>query len=377
LIPPKIRLSPAGDLLTERAIFSKLLEPGAVWTTGKALDYASDEYIKKGQENNEVPPENLGWEIGLRNAVEAEYQVSAEAFVDLQFALTQLAEASKIGIIPAKHSELKEILETNSNFPKSDVSAFLKRLTLRRRASWHTGLSQADIDLGRFDRPFSLINRPLLMLDDNENDPFVLVSPVLVSDSAMYSLSGLIDGHLNNVFWESSLARSYAGSQGDSAGDRFEDEVASRLKELGLEVYPRFKPSAALNQKVTAELGDIDVLAITPDRKRVWVIEAKNLRLCRTETEVASRMSEYRGALITDSKGRSKPDKMLRHVRRVKYLRLHTEALAKTMKLDGVPEVRGLLIVDSPQPINFHMLDNLDDAESTFLGIISSYQFTD
>lgn len=375
LIPPKIKLSPAGDLLTERGIFSKLLEPAAVWTTNRTLDYASDEYLKRGQEPHTPLDERLGWHLDLRSAVEAEYGVPAEAFVDLQFALTQLAEASDLSVIPAKHSELAKILADNPSFPRCDPLPMLQRLTLRRRASWHAELSDADIDIGRFDRPFSLINRPLLMVDGKADDPLVLISPILVSDSALYSISGLMEGHLNNAFWQSDEARSYAGSQGRVAGDEFEDSVAARLRELGMEVRARCKPSAILNQKVSAELGDIDVLAVTADQARVWVIEAKNLRLCRTETEVASRMSEYRGRTTLDSKGRGKPDKMLRHIRRVQYLRAHAEAMTKVLKLPAVPEVRGLLIVDTPQPINFHMLDELPDAESAFLGAIGNYQF--
>src|SRR5208337_4724268 len=113
------------------------------------------------------------------------------------------------------------------------------------------------------------------------------------------------------------------------------------IKGLGLEAWPRCKLSWALNEKVPDELGDLDVLAVSQDRRRVWVIEARNLRLCRTEAEVAVRLSEYRGRTIRDSKGREKPDRMLRHIRRVEYMRQRRERLCDRLKLDAVPEVRG------------------------------------
>ncbi|MCP4099360.1 MAG: hypothetical protein GY748_24315 [Planctomycetaceae bacterium] len=375
LIPSKIKLSPAGDLLTEREVFRKILEPGAEWLTRKKLDDASAEYV--GRNNNPAPPsaEKLDWEAGLRKAVEAEFQVPAEVYFDLQFALTQLAEVSELSIIPAKHSGLVKILDENPYFPKADTRPLLQRLTLKRRSSWISDISGSDIDFGRFDRPFSLINRPLLMLDDNEDDPLVLVSPVLVSDSTMYSISGLMNGLLNNAFWQSSEARRFAGVQGNISGEKFETEVAERLTELGLETRLRCKLSALLNQKTPPELGDIDVLAITADKSRIWVIEAKNLRLCRTEAESAARMSEYRGQMREDSKGRKKPDKMLRHTQRVQYLRCHSEALVKTLNLPKIPDVRGLLIVDAPQPINFHMLDDLPDGQSAFLSALDAHNF--
>ncbi|MFC6488731.1 hypothetical protein [Nitratireductor sp. GCM10026969] len=151
--------------------------------------------------------------------------------------------------------------------------------------------------------------------------------------------------------------------------------MAQRLRELGLDATPRSKLSAILNQKVPPELGDVDVFAITEARDRVYAIEAKDLRLCRTETEAAARMSEYRGRTIRDSKEREKPDKMLRHVRRVQYLRERADAIAKNLKLPKIPEVRGLLIVDAPQPMNFHMLDDLADGDSAFLDTIADYKF--
>jgi hypothetical protein len=99
------------------------------------------------------------------------------------------------------------------------------------------------------------------------------------------------------------------------------------------------------------------------------------LRLCRTEAEVAARLSEYRGRVISDNRGRQQPDKMLRHIRRLQYLREHRDALCKRLKLDEPPVVRGLLIVDTPQPMNFHMLEKLEDGKSAFLEAIDSFDF--
>jgi hypothetical protein len=376
LTAPIIKISPAGDLLTERDLLGKLMQPGAVWAANKALNYASDEYVKRRRQLDDGADQNLGWSDGLRAAIEAEYQVPAEAFVDLQFALTQLVELGASDIIPSiRHSQLARTLQENPAFPECDLRLLLQRLTLQRRSSWTCGLPEADIDIGRFDRPFSLINRPILMLDDDVADPLVLVSPVLVSDAAMYAISGLMEGNLNNSFWQSAQARSYAGERGRISGELFEETVAKRLRTLGLDAQARCKLSAILNDKVPPELGDIDVLAISVDRTRVWVIEAKNLRLCRTETEISSRMSEYRGSVRPDSKGVERPDKMFRHVRRVEYLRTNAAKLVKALKLPVVPEIRGLLIVDAPQPMNFHMLEKIADGESAFLGAIADFAF--
>jgi hypothetical protein len=292
-------------------------------------------------------------------------------------ALIDVAAARAQGAFVIRRSEVCALLTENKVFPSGNHAPMLERLTLPRRASWRDrslGLTESDIDLSRFDRRFSLINRPLLALDD-DSDPLILVAPIFVADASMYSVSGLMEGTLNNQFWVSAQARQYAGSRGKAAGEAFEELVAERLRGLKIEAWVRCKLSWALNQKVPNELGDVDVLAVSSDRKRVWAIEAKNLRLCRTEAEVAARLSEYRGRMISGNSGRQKPDKMLRHIRRVQYLREQRDALCKRLKLDEPPVVRGLLIVDTPQPMNFHMLEKLEDGNSAFLEAIDSFDF--
>lgn len=374
LIPPKMRVSPAGDVLCEREVFAKLLEPGATWVHSRALNDAEKRYGKRKASEEEPPPERLGWSAELRAAVEAEYQASAEAFVDLQYALIQTAERRRQGVFVARHSELLDELRGNDAYPRGDVSGLLRRLTLRCRSSWDSELSEADRDLSKFDRKYSPINRPLIALD-SDDDPTVLVNPAFVSDAIMYAIAGLHEGDLQGNYWDSAIARSHAGAMAKENGEKFEKSVEKRLNGIGLDARMRCSLSALLNEKVDPQFGDIDVFAVAKNRRTVWVIEAKNLRLCRSETEVAARLSEYRGRMVKDSKGREKPDKLLRHIRRVEYLRARLPALAKNLRLDQLQSVKGLLIVDAPQPMNFHMLDQLADAESVFLDAIERFNF--
>ena len=143
--------------------------------------------------------------------------------------------------------------------------------------------------------------------------------------------------------------RAYAGAAGARIGTEFNESLAGQLSTLGYAATPSVKPWACLNQKNTDEtrrLGDIDVLVVA-DRKRVWVCEAKDLKMCRTLGEVASRLSEYRGQIMKNGK----PDKLLRHLKRVEYLRTNASQLAKRLALDSEPTGHGILIVNSPQPM--------------------------
>ena len=76
--------------------------------------------------------------------------------------------------------------------------------TLPSRKGWldlSLGLRPSDIDLGKFDRPWSLIDRRLLLALEDAQDPRLAVSPMLVADATLYALSGLMDGSLNERYW--------------------------------------------------------------------------------------------------------------------------------------------------------------------------------
>jgi hypothetical protein len=116
-------------------------------------------------------------------------------------------------------------------------------------------------------------------------------------------------------------------------------------------------------------------LLVSGQLRRVWVIEAKNLRLCRTEIEIASRLVEYRGRMNRHRNGRETPDKMLRHIRRVEFMRDNAKALLSRLKLDAPPDVHGLLVVDAPQPMNFFAAGQLPDGQTVILDAIDAFQF--
>jgi hypothetical protein len=373
MIEARLKISPTGDLMSDRGTVQKLLEPSAVWTNAKSLDEAAAAYVSDRIDAKDDHPAQA-WEGGLRAAIEAEYQITAQAYVDLPYLLGRIAEDRGKDVFFERLSAIEHLLHNFPDYSDRNVRPLLDRLTLRTRASWYDGLPEVERDLCRFDRSHSLISRPLLMVESGE-DPLFLVAPALVMDAMMYAVSGLVTGHLNNAFWQSDAARRFAGERGKASGEEFERRVAERLNELGLSATPRCKLSAVLNQKVEAELGDIDVLAVKADHSAVWVIEAKNLRLCRTEPEVASRLSEYRGRTLVDSKGRERPDKLLRHLRRVEYLRANRQALQKQLRLEVLPKVKGLLVFDAPQPMNFYATEGVADAQSAFLDRIDRFAF--
>jgi hypothetical protein len=147
-------------------------------------------------------------------------------------------------------------------------------------------------------------------------------------------------------------------------------EIAMQGIQASLKASPSVKPWACLNQKKTDEverLGDIDVLACSVDGTIVWVCEAKDLKLCRTLGEAALRLSDYRGQIRNN-----KPDKLLRHVRRVEYLRAHAALLGKRLRLVGTPAIHGIIIVNAPQPMEQLAYQYVHDSAVVMLDEVES-----
>lgn len=296
-------------------------------------------------------------------ALHAEYGVPAEIFVQLGDFFVGIAIELQQSAFAMCRSELLARLSSMEIEGAPDFAPLIDRLTLPCRDGWDDipeGARKLDFDISRFDRRFSLIGRPLVAMTADD-DPMLAVAPGIVERAARHNVAGASAGGLQGEFWVSKVMRSYVGHAGERSGMEFNEKVAEAVQAQGLVATASVKPSACLNHKATDELkrlGDIDVLAFSPDGKHAWVIEAKDIKLCRTLSETARRLSEYRGLPLPNGK----PDNLLRHLNRVAYVRQHAADLVKRNNLPEVPEVHGLVIVDAPQPMTFVIASESKDA---------------
>jgi hypothetical protein len=347
-IEPTIKFSPTGDVQYSHDFEEATIVPAAQIRHAHQRNSASDDYLTR------FMPKAVSTEIddALPDAIAAEYQVPATAFASFAPALTMLCETHGRGLLAIRLSDLVRQLKSLEPWKKWDFAPLIRRLLLPTRGSWAeipAGYNRSDVDLGKFDRRLSPIARPIVALSAG-NDPELVVAPGLVERAFMHNIAGAAAGALQNEFWQSQEMRVFASSAGAKAGQEFNREVAGRLSVLKVRAWPSVKPSWCLNEKNTPalkELGDVDVLAVSPDLRAVWVIEAKDLKLCRTLGESARRLSSYRGQ--RDEKGR--PDALLRHLRRVEYLRTNAARLLHRLKLPTTPRVHGVLVVNAPQPM--------------------------
>ena len=347
-VEPKIAISPTGDVLSDHRFVENTLQKSAERRHEAERVRQSDAYDSRF----DAPKDPRALPDDFSAAIASEYGAGSEAVLDLPYATARLAGNGTSGVLIMSRDELIRAIEALDGMKGKNVAPLIDRLTMPVRVGWEevpAGYSKSDFDLSRFDRRPSLIARPIIALTSGLN-PRLVVAPAVIERTILHNLGGALSGALQNEFWSTKEMRSFSGASGKKTGLEFNKTVGHRVEEAGLRTWSSAKPAWALNCKSTPEierLGDIDVLAVSPDGSRVWVIEVKDLKLCRTMGEIARRLSEYRGR--QNDKGH--PDKMLRHLRRVAYLNTHAAELVGRLGLPSAPKVSGALIVRSPQPM--------------------------
>jgi len=359
-IKAEFRISPTGHLLHDHEFGETALGSSVRLLHSQNRADQSEAY---GRLYDASAPASGAPDARFLAALQAEYGVPAEIFVQLGNFLVRIAVDLQKSAFAIRRSELLGRLEAMEIEGAPDFAPLIDRLTLPCRNSWDyipDGARKLDFDISRFDRRFSLIGRPIVAISADD-DPLLAVAPGIVERAARHNVAGASAGGLQGDFWVSKEMRSYVGYAGERTGMDFNERVAKAVQAQGLMAAASVKPSACLNHKATDELkrlGDIDVLAFSADGKHAWVIEAKDIKLCRTLSETARRLSEYRGVPLPNGK----PDNLLRHLNRVAYVRKHAGDLAKRNNFPEIPQVHGLVIVDVPQPMTFVIASESKDA---------------
>ena len=347
-IDPEIHLSPTGEMRYHHEFEDNTVKFAAELRHSNQREREHADYAKRFSRESQA---KLA-EGDLKSAIAAEYGVPAELVREFPTALAMIAAKRGMGVYPVRRSVLVAEVRAIEHLSEYNAAPLIDRLIMPMRNGWDdvpSGSVGADFDLARFDRRFALIGRPIVVLEA-EDDPELAIAPGVIERALIHNITGAAFGVLQDRFWSSPAMRSYAGAVGSRLGVEFNEEVAGKLRQLDLRAWPSVNPSWCLNRRRTEEvvrLGDVDVLAVSPNEKVVWVVEAKDLKLCRTMGEAARRLSDYQGRI----KKNGRPDDLLKHLRRVEYLRAHAASLVSRLTLPGVPKVCGLVIVSSPQPM--------------------------
>jgi hypothetical protein len=303
-----------------------------------------DSYGDLYSEQCDADPALLEQDSPFFRAYAAELGIGLVDAVTVSLALQELSVTQRTYVIQMRRSALLSALRGLGNEVDSALlDRFLNAFGLLHRPAWDEPpepFRRDDIWPWLFERRLSLMMRPIL-ITSKDDDP-QLVYGVRQVGMAMQYVSHLFE----NGVWplerlRSVEARAWVASECNRRGKAFEKEVAGVIAAGGWRTF------CSLSMKrlgAPKKLGDLDVLAVSPDGDEWLVIECKWFGAARTAREVANWMQSYHG---------TGGDKLERHIRRHEWISDNKEDVAKRLGLVAATQVKGRIATTRPIPLSF------------------------
>tara|TARA_B100000378_G_scaffold208003_1_gene171097 strand:- start:2469 stop:6215 length:3747 start_codon:yes stop_codon:yes gene_type:complete len=369
----RIEIKPSGVLRFEDEFAERIHRPFMVALSRDQFDAAAEGYDTFYEMPEQIDDEEFERQTNKEfdAAFAVEYGVTPIRMVDFVSRLGDRAVASGNGRVTVRRSELKADLVAMDGVDDAAADRLLESWTLVPRAKWNdmkpAGASAKDWFPWRFARRLSLLSRPIVQLDDDE-DLTCIVSPVIAEHGSEYALRAY-NARLPESYFRTEEMKRWVGGAVDRLGHQFNRRVAARLKELGLETEADYLMTRLGGTK---EGGDVDVLAWNGSTGAVYVIECKRLLADKTVGEIAERLVEF-GPDHVERGGRRGPTR--RHLDRFEFLKANLSQVSKATGIaEGSIGLKCCLVTSALVPMQFQReADAYFDIVSDFDGIADHF----
>lgn len=360
---PRLRISPLGDILFQDDFGNEVVEPTLTQAIGQAFVSGA-----AWQQKYYLPPEGLDstrehfgepfWEAWV-----AETGVDIDKTRQILDAIEGKAIQERAPILRLRRSEF--LLMFEGVLEQEKLIRFIGQYELAPRPHWDKpppGFRLQEIFPWRFGRRLSLVARPIIRMDDSE-DPLLVIAPSMLRRGVLYVLGSAYQGTLDQSFFVSDpMRKEWRGRAGE--GHTFNHKAARNFEEAGWAVREGIGLPEILKRSIDRDFGDIDILAWKSGSNLICVGECKDLSIARNYSEIAALLSDYQGKL---KKG--KPDKLLRHLERVRVLQDNLPELARFTGIEA-PVIVSALFVSGVVPMQYAKIDALKDA---FVGGVDKF----
>lgn len=379
-MPPKLNITPLGDIRAESDFQSSVLAPFSRRTSHGRISVAVDEYAENFEQPKTYETHTLKIEQDFESSWLEEFGFSVDDVRRFMDAIDDLGLADSTAVYRVSTSELLSRLEV-LELEQSRVQNILAAFVLFPRETWRTipdGFHDKDTQPWRFRRRLSAIRRPIFQIDHSA-DPLLMIAPGFVREALAYVINGFYEGSFPDEHYRTKAMRNWRGKRANKRGTDFAALVAKRVQELGwttakneIEVKEILGCSYDEDFGDISRFGDVDVLAWSQQTHRVLVIECKHLHFHKTSGEVAEQLSDYRGGIRRDGK----PDDLCKHLNRLELLNARREILCKTLGVDESVQIEGWVVFRNPVPMLYTWKDiepktriaTFDDIDSLLQG---------
>jgi hypothetical protein len=227
-----------------------------------------------------------------------EFELNYFDFVQLAGMFLEISIRKEVPVVCDPIDKLRLVAKDNYGIEKEVFNQFVAIMSLSKRSSFlypSKPFEKHDVWPWRFNRELSYLRRPLILHDD-----FLIFSYNHLYNSMYYLVSLFFNGTFKAKCLE---MKQYISKYFNESGEKFNQKVEEYFKlNRDLIVRSQVKKIGKLKiQSENGELGDIDVLAINPNKRIIWLVECKDLNRARTPYEIHHELCK----LFIDSEGDS------------------------------------------------------------------------
>jgi hypothetical protein len=312
-----------------------------------ALDQieASREHFKKQWETITSTTGGERLRADLDSATTVEFGIPLSELLELMGVAISIAQENPPCIPTLPRATFIERAAQTMHRSEDRVQTALESLMLGPRSSFWTppeGYVKQDLYPWRYNRPLSYMRRPFLSCTLEGADQITWGMRHMRA-AQRFLVDQYTSGKLRAKTRE---MRSFMNRLRDEQGEEFNKKVTDFFRSLeGLSVESRVKKIGSLRD-LQYHLGDVDVLVGDSRRRRILVVECKDLSAARTPYEMSHEINE----LFVGVEG--KKSIVDKHQARTDWIKKNLNEVLRFLKLssDGRWAVLPLIVVDQPLP---------------------------
>ena len=262
----------------------------------------------------------------LDNALLDEFGMRWDDICDFHNTLTNVGFQKKVPCVTMPYNEFIKELTAHLRWSENKIKLAIDNFSLTQRKKWEEPTEgydfYQDIAPWRYKRKLSFILRCLVHIKQSKRESLFYWGPRHAEESLKY-LAELIGRGQYKA--KSTKMKKLNGEIQKEIGDRFNNKVYDWFKENSdFIIRKNIKISSFIKTK--QDLGDIDVLLIDKQNKRIYSLECKYIYPARNAREMASELER----LLDNSEGKSWTTK---HLERHQTIEDNLPKLLKFLKI--------------------------------------------
>jgi len=228
------------------------------------------------------------------NVFKKEFGLTLTEIVSFFNALTEIGLQSPESVAILSLSEFKEVIKNMLSWGDDQIDCAIRIFSLSPREKWEIppdGFSKNDIWPWRYNRSLSFLRRPLVI--SRKPDEKIYWGP-RHADEAGRELYSLIHSGRYNTEKSSKEMKEYVGKIVNENGHEFTKAVKKWFEintDWLVDYEIPIKPGKDFNSDT--DLGDIDVLLIDKQKKRLFSIECKDINFGRSPHEINQEIERF------------------------------------------------------------------------------------